>query len=188
MREHCAAASGPAPWPGIPRGGSAPARGQARSTQADIAEVTLAIGRTRWLFLVSGGLLAADIAVAAATALALLSHGGAVAAVSVGLLLPVMLSWLVAAALLLWAERPVADAVGELRWVTGAPVDFSVPCSPLDAGQSSAPEPTWPHVVRLIGAVAVRQGRARLALSSAILATAGFLAWLVLSLTIAAII
>jgi hypothetical protein len=51
-----------------------------------------------------------------------------------------------------------------------------------------APDLAWSGAVRLIGTVAIRHGRARLALSSAILTTAGFLAWMVLSLTIATII
>ena len=118
----------------------------------------------------------------------LLGRRDTVAVGTVGLLIPVALSWLVAAALLLWAERSVADAVGELRWMTGAPVDLSPGCSLAGVQPSPAPDLAWSHAVRLIGAVAIRHGRARLALSSAVLTTAGFLAWMVLSLTIAAII
>ncbi len=188
MREHCATASGPAPWPGVPREGSAPARGQARSRPAAIAEVTAIAGGTRSLFLTSGGLLAAGVAGAVAVAAELLGRADAVAVVSVGLLIPVALSWLVAAALLLWAQRPVADALGELRWVTGAPVDLSAPCQPLDMQPPPTSDMEWSHIVRLIGAVTVRHGRARLALGWAIVTTAGILAWIVLSLTFAAII
>ena len=113
MREHRATTSGPAPWPGVPHAGSAPAWGQARSHSTAIAEITVAIGSTRWLFLISGGLLAADIAGAVAVAAALLGHPGAVTVATVGLLMPVALSWLVAAALLLRAQQPVTDALGE---------------------------------------------------------------------------
>jgi hypothetical protein len=152
-----------------------------------IAEITSAVAGTRWLFLTCGGLLAADVAVAAAAVAELLGRAAPVAVAAVGLLIPVGLCWLVAAVLLLWAQRPVADAVGELRWVTGAPVDLSERCPPLGTSPPPAPEEEWPHVVRLIGAVAVWHGRARLALGAAILTTAAFLAWAVLSLTIAAI-
>ena len=118
----------------------------------------------------------------------LIGRAGPVAVGTVGLLIPVALSWLVAAALLLWAQRPVADALGELRWVTGAPVDLSMRCPPLGVQPTPASDMEWSQVVRLIGAIAVWQGRARLTLASAILTTAGFLAWMVLSLTVAAII
>jgi hypothetical protein len=188
MREHCAAESGPAPWPGVPHEGSAPARGQARSYPAVVGEITSAVDRTQGLFLMSGGLLAGDAAGTVAVAVGLLGHRGALAVGTAGLLIPVTLGWLVSAALLLWAQRSVDDALGELRWVTGAPVDLSIRRPFVSVLPSLTPEAEWPHVVRLIGAVAVRQGRARLALSAAILTTAGFLAWTVVSLTIAAMI
>ena len=147
----------------------------------------MAVGSTPWLFLISGGLLAADAAGAVAAA-SLLGRAGAVAVGTVGLLMPVALGWLAAAALLLWAQRPVDDALGELRWLTGAPVDLSLRRPPPGVPRPLLPEMEWPHLVRLIGAVVVRQRRVRLALSAAILTTAGILAWTVVSLTIAAII
>ena len=159
-----------------------------RGLPADIAELASAIGDPLSLLLISGGLLAADLAGAAATVAILLTHGGAVAVGTAGLLIPVALSWLVAAALLLWAERPVADAVGELRWMTGAPVDLAAPCSPWGVHPPPTAHLAWPCMVRLIGAVAIRHGRARLALCAAIFTTSGFLAWMLLSLAIATVI
>jgi hypothetical protein len=153
---------------------------------AVIAESISAIGDTRGLFLVTGGLLAADVAGGAVTMALLLGRGGTVALVTIGLLIPAALAWLAAAVLLLWAERPVADAVGELRWVTGAPVDLAAPGRPLGLCPPPADDLRWSYVVRLIGAVAIRHGRARLSLCAAILTTAGFLAWMMLSLTIVA--
>jgi hypothetical protein len=189
MREYCAEASAPAPWPGVPLGSPAPVEGQARDLPTSIAEFISAIGDTRWLFLISGALLAADIfGGAAATMAVMLGRHGAVVVGTVGLLIPVALSWLVAAALLLWAERSVADAIGELRWVTGAPLDLAAPPSPRGVDPAPEADLAWSYVVRLIGAVAIRHGRARLALCAAILATAGFFAWAVLSLAIAAVI
>jgi hypothetical protein len=188
MREHCAATAGPAPWPGVPHQGSAPAWGQARSHPAVLAEITSAIAGARWLFLISGGLLAADATGAVVATAGLLGHAGGVGVASVGLLIPVALSWLVAATLLLWAQRPVDDALGELRWMTGAPVDLSARCPSLGGQPPPTADMEWSQVVRLIGAAVVREGRARLALYSAILTTAGLLAWTVVSLTIAAII
>jgi hypothetical protein len=154
---------------------------------AAIDEFASAIGDTRWLFLISGALLAADVAGAAATVAVLLGRGGTVAVGNVGLLVPVALSWLAASALLLWAERPVTDAVGELRWVTGAPVDLAASSPWLGVRRPPPADLAWSCVARLIGAVAVRHGRARLALCAAILTSVGFLTWMVLSLTISAV-
>jgi hypothetical protein len=188
MHEHLTAASGPGPWSGLPDGGSAPADGQAWSYSAAISEIASAIGDTRWLVLISGGLLASDIAGAAVAVAELLGRRDAVAVGSVGLLVPVMLSWLVTAALLLLADRPVAGALGELRRVTGAQIDPSAPWLPLGVRPLPASDLEWSHVVPLIAAVTIRHARARLALSSAILTTAGLLLWMVLSLAIAAVI
>ena len=187
MHEHLAA-SEPGPWPGLPQEDRTPADGLAWSCPAAISEITAAIGDTRWLALISGGLLAADIAGAAATVAELLGRRDAVAVGSVGLLVPVVLSWLVTAVLLLLAERPVAGELGELRRATGARVDPSAWWAPVGVLPLPASDLEWSHIVPLIAAVTIRHARARLALSSAIVTTAGLLLWMVLSLAIVAVI
>ncbi len=187
MHEYLEAPAGPAPWPGIPHADSAGDHAHEAGCQAAVSDITTAIGDTRWLVLVSGGLLAADVAGAATVAGDLLGRPGAAAMGSVGLLVPVMVSWLAAVALLLLAERPVAGALGELRRVTGAPVDLAAPWRPLGVRRLPPAELDWSHLVPLIGATVVRHARARRALFAAIVTTAGLLAWLVLVLAIAAV-
>jgi hypothetical protein len=186
MHEH-RAASEPGPWPGLPREDRTPADDLAWGCPAAISEITSAIGDTRWLTLISGGLLAADIAGAATIVAELLGHRAAIAVGSVGLLVPVILSWLVTAVLLLLAERPVAGELGELRRATGARVDPSAWWAPLGVLPLSASDLEWSHVVPLIAAVTIRHARARVALSSAIVTTAGLLLWMVISLAIVAV-
>jgi hypothetical protein len=188
MYEYLATASGPSPWPGLPQEDSAPDDGQRWSYQTVISEVTVAISETRWLVLISGGLLAADIAGASAATAALLGRQDIVTVGSIGLLVPVALAWLAAAGLLLLAERPVVGALGELRRATGACVDPSAPWRPVGVRSLPASALEWSHVVPLIAAATVRHARARLALRVAIATTALLLLWIVLSLAIASAI
>lgn len=141
------------------------------------------MGETWWLVLVSGGLLAADVAGAGATVAELLRHRDAIAMGSLGLLVPVMLCWLVAATLVARAEWPVADALGGLRWATGARVDPSAPWLP--SGTRLLRDSEWALVEPLIAAAVTRHMRARIALCAAIVTSAGFLLWIALSLAFA---
>jgi hypothetical protein len=186
MHESLFRAPGPSPWPGQPRE-SAPADDQAWSYPAAISEITSAAANTRSLVLVSGGLLAVDIGGAAASVGELLSHRDAIAMGSVGLLVPVLLCWLTAAALVVRTESPVADALSGLRWATGARVDPSAPWLPLGARPDPDSEREWAHVESLIAAAVVRHARGRLALGAAIVTSAGFLLWMVLSLAFATV-
>jgi hypothetical protein len=137
---------------------------------------------------VSGGLLAADIGGAAVPVAELLRHRDAIALGSVGLLVPVLLCWLVTTALVIRAERPVADALGWLRWATGARVDPSAPWVPLGVRPLPDSVLEWPHVEPLIAAAVIRHARARLALRAAIVTSAGLLLWMVFSLAFAAVL
>lgn len=187
MYEYLSSAPEPSPWwPGEPRE-SAPADGQAWSDPAAISEITSAAASTRSLVLVSGGLLAVDIGGAAASVAELLTHRDAIALGSVGLLVPVLLCWLVAAALVVRAESPVADALSGLRWATGARVDPSAPWLPLGTRPDPDSEPEWAQVESVIVAAVVRHARARLALSAAVVTSAGFLLWMALSLAFASV-
>jgi hypothetical protein len=187
MHEHLAI-SETRRWPGPPPGHPAPADDREWSYPGAITEITAAIGDTRRLISVSGGLLAADIAGAAALTAALLARPDAVTAGALWLLAPFLVGWLAAAALLLHAERPVAGALGALRQATGAQVDPSAPWRPVGVRQLPASQLDWSHVVPLIGATTIRHARARLALGAAITATAGLLLWVLLALAIAAVI
>jgi hypothetical protein len=187
MREHLRTVSGPGPWPGLPHEGSAPASDQEPSDPAAVPAITAAISDTRWLVLISGALLVADIAGASVTTAELLGRQSAVAVGSIVLLVPVLAGWLAAAALLIHAERPVVGALGELRRATGARVEPSAPWRSVGVRPLPACDLEWAHVVPLIAAATIQHARARLALCLAIITTAGLLLWMVLSLAIASV-
>ncbi|HEX6452654.1 MAG TPA: hypothetical protein VF060_24740 [Trebonia sp.] len=141
---------------------------------------------SRRLFLVSGGLLTADVTGAAVAVSALLSHGHDVALWAAALLLPVILSWFIAALLMALGEQAVASSLGELRRVSGAPVDPSAPWRSMGVTPMADPDIAWEHIVLLIGTATLHHARSRLALRWAIITTVGFFLWLTLSLAIAA--
>lgn len=145
-------------------------------------------GDTRRLTFLATGLLAAVLVGAATVAAALVSRGQVLTLGSAGLLVPVILSWLVTAALVLLAEGPVTSALGELRLKTGAPVDPAAPWSPLGVRPLADSEVTWGYVVPLIAAATLRHTRTLLAVYAAVVTTAVFLLWMVLSLVAATLI
>jgi hypothetical protein len=185
MREWLPSSPDPGAWPERPEWGRALPDDPGCDRTAAITGVILVTGGTRRLTLISAGLLAADVVGAAIVVSALLGRGKVLALGSVGLLVPVTLSWLVTAVLVLLAEGPVTSAFSELRRATGAPVDPSAPWSPLGVRPLTDSEVTWGHVVPLIAAATRQHARARLALSAAVITTAVFLLWMALSLAAA---
>lgn len=158
-----------------------PADGAARSCAAAIIKITSVMCDTRRLIFTSAWMLTAALAGAAAMVTTLLGHGKIVVlGSSLALLVPVVLSWLVTAVFLILAERPVADAFGELRREIGAPVDLTAPWAPLGVIPLDASDLQWDHVVPLIAAATLQYSRARLVLSWSVITTAGFLTWMVL--------
>lgn len=145
------------------------------------------MGNTQRLGLICGGLLAADLAGAIITVSALLRHGHDVGWTAVILLLPVLAAWLIAALLLVMAEKPATNALARLRYDTGAPGDPSAPWAPLGVPQLADAELGPRHVAPLIGAATLAHARARRALTAAVVATTGFLLWTAISLAIAAV-
>jgi hypothetical protein len=186
MHECLSNQAGPHPWPAPPGEGrilaDAPPFGHGA-----IADVIAITGDTRRLTYVCGGLLGAVLAGAATVGAALLVRGQPLAVGTLGLLIPVILSWLATAALLLYSEGPVASAFAELRRATGAAVDPSAPWASLGLQSLADSEVTWDYIVPLIAATRCRRERARRAMGAAVLTTAAFLLWLVLSLTVAAL-
>jgi hypothetical protein len=185
MREWLSFPPDPVAWPDAPGRGRALADDRAGDLTAAVTDVISATGDTRRLTCLSAGLLAAVLVGAATVTAALLGRGHPVSLGSVGLLLPVILSWLVTVVLVLIAERPVTGAFAELRRSTGAPVDPSAPWAPLGVRPLADSAVTFGHVVPLIAAATRQHTRARLALSAAVITTAVFLLWMVLSLTAA---
>lgn len=183
--QHLAFISGPGSWPG-PAGEEDESHGGGGVPA--IAEITQVMGDTRRLASVAGALLAAGMAGAAIVVSALLRHGHAVAWTCAALLVPVVLGWLAAALMLVLTEQPAAIMLGELRRGTGAPADLSAPWRPVGVRPLSDADAQWERVVSLIGAATLAHARARRALTAAIVATAGFGLWAVLSLAIAAVL
>lgn len=149
---------------------------------AAVSGVIAVIGDTRRLTQVAAGLLAAVLLGAATLGAALVSRGQVLAVGSVALLLPVAVSWLATAALVLLSEGPVTRALGGLRYVSGAPVDPAAPWRPASLQPLTGTEVSWDCLVSLIGAATHRHARARAALGGAVVTTAAFLAWMSLSL------
>jgi hypothetical protein len=191
MRDHLVSTANFASWP-EPRwdneeDNEPPPDGQERGRAAAAAKITSTMSDSRRLFLISGGLLTADVTGAAVAVSAFLSHGHSVALWAAGLLVPVILSWFIAALLMTLGEQAVAGSLGELRRVTGAPVDLSAPWRSLGVTPMADSDISWEHIVLLIGAATLHHARSRLALRWAIITTVGFLLWLVLSLAMAAV-
>jgi hypothetical protein len=149
---------------------------------AAVADVIAVIGDTRRLTQVAAGLLAAVLVGAATLGAALVGRGHVLAVGSVALLLPVAVSWLVTAALVLSSEVPVTRALGQLRQVSGAPLDLAAPWTPVGLRPLTDTEGNWGYVVSLIAAATHRHARARIALGGAVVTTAVFLAWMSLAL------
>lgn len=182
MYEQFASPVEPSAWPGTSRLSRGVAGDQVCGCQAAGTDVISVIGDARRLLLISGGLLAADLIGTASVVSALVGRGHPPALASLCLLLPVVLSWLLTAAAMLAAERPVAGALGELRRATGAPVDLSAPWAPLGVRPLAGSELGWGHVVPLIAAANCQHTRARLALWASVLTTAAFFLWMPIAL------
>jgi hypothetical protein len=147
-----------------------------------VAGVIAVAGDTRRLSIISAGLLAAVLIGAATVTATMAGRDKALAIGAVALLTPVIVSWLASGLFLLLSEGPVTGALGELRRVTGAPVDPSAPWRPLGLDSLTDPEVTWDYIVPLIGAATRRHARARFTLAAALVTTAAFLLWMALSL------
>lgn len=180
--DECLSPSWPVTWPQNQLTDNPLAADLAGDHLAALSDVVTATGYTRRLTLISGGLLAAVLVGAATVTSALAVRGQPLMIGASGLLLPVVLSWLTAAVLLAVSESPVSRALGELRWMTGAPVDPSAPWSPLASYPPANAQMTWDYMVALIAAATRQHARARLALSAAIVTAAAFLLWTALSL------
>jgi hypothetical protein len=181
MHEQHVSPREPGGWPGTPPPDRRLAGDQIYDCPAAITAVISIMGDTRRLSLISGGLLAGNLIGTSSVLSVLLGRGHVLALALLWLLLPVVLSWLATAAVVLAAERPVAGALGELRRATGAPIDLSAPWAPLGVRPLAA-DLDWGHVVPLIAAANCQHTRARLALSAAILTTAAFFLWMSIGL------
>jgi len=182
MHEWLSSPPEPVSWPGHAGGAPVQAGDPPGGQTTAVANVIAVTGDTRRLTHVSASLLAAVLVGSATVTAALTMRGQPLDLGSVALLVPVIACWLGSAALVLLSEGPMSRALAELRLVTGAPVDPSVPWLPLGVRPLADSKVTWAYVVPLIAAAARQHARSRLALMAAVATTAAFLLWMSLSL------
>jgi hypothetical protein len=96
---------------------------------------------------------------------------------NVGLLGGVLACWLVAVFLLARAGRPVLNAVSELRWVTGAPLDPRAGWLTLPPVGAHSAEWSWNRAHLLLGAARLARHRMQFADTWTYLAGCCFLVW-----------
>ena len=102
---------------------------------------------------------------------------GAVGLVNVALLCGLLACWLRAVLLLATAGRPVLNALSELRWRTGAPVDPRPMWLTLPPVGTNPEEWTWIRAHLLVGAARLSRYRLQRADTWTYVTAAGFLVW-----------
>lgn len=105
-----------------------------------------------------------------------------VGAVNVGLLCGLLFCWLTAVIMLARAGRPVHNALSELRWRTGAPVDPRARFLTLPPVDSDPGEWTWTSAHLLLGAARMARCRIQLADTWTYVTAAYFFIWTVMVL------
>jgi hypothetical protein len=146
-----------------------------------ITELAALLRDTRVNLAISAGTLAAitiGLALEAAFSARAL-RPGAIGIVNGALLCGLLVCWLRAVLLLATAGRPVVNALSELRWRTGAPVDprptwLTLP--PPPAG-TNPEEWTWVRAHLLVGAARLSRYRLQRADTWTYVTAAGFLVW-----------
>jgi hypothetical protein len=172
-------------WPSGPAEGYYPddAQDQGLPDQAPalavISEMAGLLRDTRGNLLISAGMLSAitiGLALEAAFSARTLRPG--VTGVFNGALLCGLLAcWLRALILLATAGRPVVNALSELRWRTGAPVDPRPRWLTLPPLGANPEEWTWIRAHLLVGAARLARYRLQRADTWTYVTAAGFLAW-----------
>jgi hypothetical protein len=172
-------------WPYRPAQGHDPGAlsDRSRPDQGPAQEV---IGEMAWLLrdtrgsLLLGGSVLSAITVAIGLEAAFSGHvvrPGLAGTVTVGLLVGLLLCWLTAVFLLALASRPVHDALSEMRWKTGAPVDPRAGWLTLPPAGSDPEEWTWTSAHLLLGAARLARRRAQVADTWTYITAAYFLIW-----------
>lgn len=97
--------------------------------------------------------------------------------INLGLLCGVVCCWLVAAFLLARTSRPVLNALSELRWVTGAPLDPRPGWVTLPPVGADPAEWTWNRAYLLLGAARLARYRMQFADTWTYFTGGCFLVW-----------
>jgi hypothetical protein len=147
--------------------------------QEIIGEMASLLRDTRGSML-SGGSVLSAITVAIGLEAAFSGHAlrpGLAGAVNVGLLAGLLLCWLTAVILLAVASRPVHDALSEMRWKTGAPIDPRAGWLTLPPAGADPQEWTWARAHLLLGAARLARRRTQTADTWTYITAACFLVW-----------
>ena len=174
-------------WPDRPAVGHDPqGRNLPDRAQPDQGPAQEAIGEMAWLLrdtrssmLLGGGVLSA-ITIAIGLEAAFSGRAvrpGVVGAVNAGLLCGLLLCWLTAVIMLAVANRPVHNALSELRWKTGAPIDPRAGWLSLPPAGCDPSEWTWARAHLLLGAARLARRRTQVADTWTYIAAAYFLLW-----------
>jgi len=112
-------------------------------------------------------------------------HAGAGTALCLGLLAVLALSVIRTAVLMISADRPLLDELGELRREIGAAVDPNVPWRTTRTRIAISQAPGWDRVRAMLAAAHFRSIRTHMALTWATFAIICFSAWTLVALIVA---
>jgi hypothetical protein len=144
-----------------------------------ITELAALLRDTRFNLSVSAGTLGAvtiGVALEAAFSARAL-RPGALGLVNFALLCGLLVCWLRAVLLLVTSGRPVVNALSELRWRTGAPVDTRAPWLTLPPVGTNPEEWTWVRAHLLVGAARLMRYRLQRADTWTYVTAGAFLVW-----------
>jgi hypothetical protein len=176
--------------PALP-GRSVPDRSLPDRSQPDQGPAQAVIGEMAWLLrdtrgsMLLGGSVLSAISVAIGLEAAFSAHAvrsGLSGAVNAGLLSGLLLCWLTAVILMAVAGRPVHNALSEMRWKTGAPLDPRAGWLTLPPAGADLQEWTWTRAHLLLGAARLARRRTQLADTWTYITAAYFLVWTVVIL------
>jgi hypothetical protein len=176
-------------WPsGKNEATDAYAEGQGPPTQApeDHEPAHVVIAQMADLVRDTGGSTIADACILSAVSIGVAVETGLSAPVlrpglagvlNVGLLCALLGCWLAAVIVLAWASRPILNRVGQLRWVTGAPLDPRPGWVTLPPVGASPAAWTWDRAYLLLGAARLARHRMQFADTWTYVAGGCFLVW-----------
>ena len=153
---------------------------------AIIGELARLLSETRANMLAGLGILAAiaiGMALEAGFAAARTQLPVIFRVVNIGLLLGLVCCWLTAMALLAIPGRPVLDALSELRWKTGAPLDPRAPWLTLPPVGDNPDQWTWTRAHLLIAAARVTRYRVHRSDTWTFATACCFILWTVVIMT-----
>jgi hypothetical protein len=173
-------------WPSRPDGYYDDDRAQPDRALPDQGPAQETIGEMSWMLLdtrgnmILGGMVLSAITIGIAVEAAFSARAvrpGVVGAVNVGLLCGLFFCWLRAVTLMALAGRPVHNALSEMRWKTGAPLDSRPSWLTVPPVGTNAEEWTWKQAHLLLGAARLLRDRIRLADTWTWVTAAYFLVW-----------